>query len=224
MTNSKKLAQNVQAVAERLRIAAVWNGSRDAVDVCKDHYLYEILCYFHIAKDAKMGFHILISGRTDMLKDGSSVARWPKKPGKKSNFSFLRLRAKNQKNESFQLCPGIEVIDKHGKTRAPDANLLCQNAPDQPKHEHLRACWDAKYSIKPTSPVSDVAVSDFVYTFKMFEAPVIPAEWSTSVSGSPFVRSGIVTNAGKSSEPDAALMEFGITEISHFPDAPTTRP
>jgi hypothetical protein len=165
VTNSKKLAASVQAVAEQLKIAAVWNGSRESVDGAKDNYVYEILCYLHIAKAAKSGFNLQIGGRTERLRDGTSVARWPKKPGKKLNFSYFRLFEKSQPAESFQLCPGVKIADKHGKYRAPDVNLLSGGALDPPDYGQLQACWDAKYSIKPGVPVPDVAVSDFGYTF-----------------------------------------------------------
>lgn len=224
MTTSKKLVRSVQAVAAKLQLAGVWNGSRRAVDASKDHYVYELLCYFHIAEAAKVAFTLRLAGRVDSPRNGSLVARWPKKPGKKTNFSFLWLQDSNGPHGCFQLCPGIEIVDKHGKTRAPDGNLLCKDAPNEPTYEHLRACWDAKYSEKLGSSVPDTAVSDFVYTFHQLGAPLTPAEWSGALKGSAFAGPGLITNVGKSSERDAALREAGISETYNFPDAPKTRP
>jgi hypothetical protein len=205
-------------------VAGVWNGSHQAVDANKDHYVYELLCYFHIAEAARVAFTLRLAGRLGSPRDGAPVARWPKKPGKKTNFSFLCLHEINGYRQRFQLCPGIEVQDKHGKSRAPDGNLLCGDAPDEPTYKHLHACWDAKYSERPGSSIPDTAVSDFAYTFHQLGPPLTPGEWSGPLKGSAFARSGLLTNVGKSSERDDALKEAGISETCNFPDDPKTRP
>lgn len=222
MSDAKRIARDLRAAAARLKRAAVWKGSGLAVDAKNDSYVFELLCYFNVALAAKQNFAISVDGKTKSGKDGKLAALWPKSPGLKENFSFLRL--KSSAGVEYQLCPGIKIKDKHGKLRAPDVNLLGGSANSHPSCPDLLACWDAKYSEYTTSPLSDQAVSDFIYTYQQLGKPTPPSNWRTLVSGEPYQRSGVLTNAQPSSEPDGALAENGLAETSGFPHSPQTRP
>ena len=224
MANPKSLVRALREVAEKLGKAAVWNGSGLAVDAKRDNYVFELLCYFTlgvIAADA--GYALQIEGTTAGWR-GKVVARWPKGPGFKKKFSYLKLTSLSGSGPGFQLCPGIEIVDKHGKARAPDINLLNENASMTPGYADLLGCWDAKYSTHASSPLRDEAVADFIHTHQQLGSPIPPPWWVAVVKKPPYLRSGILTNAQPSSERNGALAENSITETSNFPWSPATRP
>jgi hypothetical protein len=222
MNDARRIARELREAAARLKSAAVWKGSDLAVDAAKDSYVFELLCYFNVALAAKERFAVSLDGKLESRKGGKFVARWPKSPGHKGNFSYLRL--KSEAGNEYQLCPGIEIEDKHGKSRAPDVNLLAGSAGSSPSYRDLLACWDAKYSENTAAPLADQAVADFIYTYQQLGKPELPAAWRSLVRGAPYERSGIFTNAQRSSERDEAFAENGLAETSGFPHSPRTRP
>lgn len=222
-TSTSMVAQLKRAAAE-LKKAAKWNGSSLAVDANSDGYVYELLCYFHVALAAKHCFGIQVAGYITKVPGKRVVARWPKSPGMKKNFSFLQLIDSHSKSIGFQLCPGIKITDKHGKKRAPDINLLSSNAPHQPTYKDLLACWDAKHRSNPLVRLSDAEVSDFIYTYQQLGQPAPPTSWSANLASSTYSKSGLFTNGDKSTELDKALSENGISETHNFPAKPVTRP
>lgn len=224
MKTSTSMVAKLKAAAAELKKAAKWNGSRLAVDANSDNYVYELLCYFHVALAAKDCFDIQVAGYIVNGPRKKRVATWPKSPGMKQNFSFLQLTEAHTQNASFQLCPGIKVTDKNGKKRAPDINLLSGNAPDQPTHQNLLACWDAKHRSNPLVRLSDTDVSDFVYTYQQLGQPTPPASWTANLANPTYSKSGLFTNGNESTELDKALDEYGISETNNFPAKPVTRP
>jgi hypothetical protein len=224
MNKSRQLASALKVISKNLKLAAVWNTSKDAVDGYSSDYLYENLCLLSAAAAVKGAFTLSLDGKVVVDVKGRTIALWPKKPGHKTNFSYFVLSASHAHVESFQLCPGIRVTDIHGKDRAPDVNLLEGDAPDVPSHFHLKACWDAKYSTNETRRLPDNEVSDFIHTFRQLGAPVAPGSWKAAVTVPAFAVSGLVTNGAWSTEPDATLAASGLTETAEFPDRAKTRP
>lgn len=223
MTPSMAMAVRLKSVAKKIKQAAKWHGSGLAVDSKTDDYVYELLCYFQVALAAQKIFSIEVAGA--IKKPGkSSEARWPKKPGMKKNFSYFNLLDCKTNTVQFQLCPGINIEDLHGKLRAPDINLLRAGASIDPTHIELLACWDAKHTSNPTSRLPDTAVSDFVYTFQQLGAPTPPMAWTGSMSNAAYLRSGLLTNGNMSTEPDSALNAHSVSETYFFPTKPVTRP
>jgi hypothetical protein len=223
MTTARELAASLKEVATRLKTAAVWNGTGLAVDAKTDDYVYELLCYFKAATAATAGFRLEIAGAVDKAKSGKVAARWPRKPGLKANFSYIRLL--NGQQEEFQLCPGIRVTDIHGKDRAPDISLQVAGAPAKPTHSHLVGVWDAKHTANEGSRVPDVAVADFAYTFQQLGNPVPPSTWLSAVKPKEWRCSGVLTNGNESTELTAALAASGISETCRYPSAmAATRP
>jgi hypothetical protein len=224
MTDARAIVRQLGKVATELRRAAVWNGSNLAVDTASDDFLFELLCFFHIAMRASSGFDIGVAGKIVLTSGGKKAARWPRKPGKKENFSYLQLSSRLARSAGFQLCPGIKVTDVHGKDRASDVNLLDGDAPPSPTHSHLRACWDAKYTARADSKLPDTAVSDFIFTYMELGKPTPPATWLSKVSAPECRTSGLLTNGRSSTERDAALLAYGVSETHKFPGHPVTRP
>jgi hypothetical protein len=225
MTKSAELAQQFQEIANRLKEAAVWNGSIAAVDAEVDSYVYELLCYFRVALAAKLAFKLKISGEVAIDRKGVSTALWPRGPALKKNFSYIALTPISKSATSFQLCPGIEIEDKHGKGRSPDINLLSHDAPDSPGWKSLHGCWDAKYTKNSKKRLPDTAISDFSYTYQHLGSPIMPHSWSSSVvQQKEFQKSGVLTNGLQSTERDSALIETGISETAGFPLNSQTRP
>ena len=226
MSTALDLVRNLKQAAAKLKTAAVWNGTGLAVDAKRDDYIYELLCYFRAADAAGSGFGLKIAGATATTRNGRRAAKWPKKPGKKANFSYISLRDfKSGSHEQFQLCPGVKVTDIHGKARAPDISLLLAGAPAEPTCSHVAGVWDAKYTASEDARVPDVAVADFVYTFHQLGSPKPPPTWLGVVSNKEWRCSGVLTNGKESTEPTAALMASGISETSEYPSgAVATRP
>ena len=220
--NDLDLVRRVHQLGNALKRAAQWQGSSIEVDSAKDDFVYELLCYVSAALAAAIHF------KTELIlrphpKSKKMVPLFPKKPGHKKNFSLLLLRRPDSKVE-FELCPGIVVEDRHGKRRAPDINLLCANAPADPKHIHLCAMWDAKYVRDDSQRVADTAVSDFVVTFEELGGPTPPSNWSSVIGIQAFRASGIITNGCESTERVGMLKQRKICETHGFPKKPTTRP
>lgn len=213
------VVRQVRKIASALKQAAVWHGSALPVDATKADYLYELRCYFLAANAARKDFVVKHHGS----KKSPKHARWPKKPGKKANFSFLMLKHKSAAAASYQLCPGITVTDIHGKGRAPDINLLTGGCSDEPTYAELLGCWDAKYVSDPKARVPDTCISDFVYTVEELGGPTPPSHW-VAATGVEFALPGILTNGDQSTETDAALKKRGVSETSRYPDQPHTRP
>lgn len=224
MSSSKLLVRQIRQLGSDLKKAARWHGSMEPVDVVKDDYLYELCCFFKLALASSSQFEIKLAGKTIDYK-GELAARWPKKPGHKKNFSYLSLVDAANTQEAFQLCPGINIEDKHKKLRAPDITLLKAGTRESPICADVHAIWDAKYTIRNSSKLPDSAVADFIFTYQQFESPKTPRSWTNKVTNMEWKKSGLITNADASTEPDAVLMEYGISETSNFPDGPLkTRP
>ncbi|CAM8637063.1 hypothetical protein MCEZEM1_00069 [Comamonadaceae bacterium] len=223
MSSTKPFVDRLKKVSELLEKAATWNGSGLAVDAKSDDFVYELMCYFHIAVCASGAYSCSIGGNVHAPAKGKKKAKWPKKPALKENFSYISLSEPIDGSEAFQLCPGIEVSDKHGKARAPDVNLLGAGAPDRPSFGDLHACWDAKHTNRDGSRLPDTAVSDFAFTYQQLGRPCPPATWTRRVTDVVCKKSGLLTNGNESTEPLAVLQSYGIAETSFFPLSPVTR-
>lgn len=223
MSSTKLFVDRLKKVSALLEQAATWNGSGLAVDAKADDYVYELMCYFHIAVCASGAYSCSIKGKVDAPAKGKTRARWPQKPALKENFSYISLSAPIGGSEAFQLCPGIMVSDKHGKARAPDVNLLKAGAPDRPSYQDLHACWDAKHTNRDGSRLPDTAVSDFAFTYQQLGSPCPPATWTGGVTDVVCKKSGLLTNGNESTEPLAVLQSYGIAETCFFPLSPVTR-
>jgi len=163
------LVLRIRGLGDALKRAARWQGSPIAVDGAKDDFVYELLCYFTVAVASANHFKVALTLRKHPTT-GKLAPLFPKKPGRKKNFSFLALTEASGQ-PGFELCPGIFITDRHGKRRAPDINLLCAAAAIDPAHTDLCAIWDAKYVYDETKRLADTAVSDFVYTFEELGYP-----------------------------------------------------
>jgi hypothetical protein len=216
------LVRRVRQLGSALQRAARWQGSSIEVDGAKDDFVYELLCYVSAAVAATSHFTVALVLRPHP-KLKHMVPLFPRKPGCKKNFSLLLLKGSGGQIQ-FELCPGIFVEDRHGKRRAPDINLLCANAGEEPGHLHLRAMWDAKYVQDETQRLADTAVSDFVVTFEEFGSPAAPVSWSKIIGIKAFTESGLITNGCPSTERPAMLKQRKVYETSGFPKKPSTRP
>ncbi|MBY0264963.1 MAG: hypothetical protein K2W84_01035 [Burkholderiales bacterium] len=231
--SKKEMLRGIKAYADALARAGRWGGqSARPVNLKNDYYVYELLCFFKIASEVKSKFIVELSGNYEkkiggVRGGGGSIemhALWPMGPANKSNFSFFCLTEKSDQNFIYQLCPGTNVEDMHGKLRAPDISLQKGDAPMNPTFNDVIACWDAKHSIHVGNTLPDTAVSDFAYTVAQFGKPVPPAKWTSLVKLPALRCSGLLTNGEWSTEPDAALAAAGIAETKNFPDEPLTRP
>ena len=217
---SKQLVSKLKAAAKRLRAAAQWQGSLQDVDSDQNPYIYELLCYFSLALQTHQHFKLKIVPRPHP-KTHAPAALWPRGPAKKVNFSYVCLHNTADQCQ-YELCPGIDVIDRFGQPRAADINLLIPNGPPHPTFQHLCAIWEAKHRQR-NRRLSGPEVSDFIVTFEAQGKPSLPASWQ-QIMPPTFQRSGILTNGKHSTETDRHLQERQISETSAFPDAPVTRP
>jgi hypothetical protein len=223
VTSTKPIVDRLKKLSASLKTAATWNGSGLAVDAIEDDYIYELMCYFHMAVCASGAYGCSIKGKVDAPSKKKKKARWPKKPALKENYSYISLSLPNVGTEAFQLCPGIFVEDKNGKARAPDINLLKPAAPDKPSYQDLLACWDAKHTSREGTRLPDTAVSDFAFTYQQLGSPTPPASWVSSIADVICHKSGLLTNGDESTEPLAVLQAYGIAETNFFPLLSITR-
>lgn len=218
------MIDHLKNVSRKLKKAANWNGTTLHVDAKCDSFVYELTCYFRAATSVSNSYGVQVAGKLLRSGSGHVKARWPMGPGKKSNFSFLHILDDSNGTVAYQLCPGVNVADRHGKDRAVDINLLKHSTGDNPKYRDLLGVWDAKHSIKPSSRLPDSAVSDFVFTFEQLGSPQCPTDWSAASAETAFRSSGLLTNAKASTEPDATLVARSVSETAQYPDRPKTRP
>jgi len=221
--DSLELIRRVRKATKALRRASSWNGSWQKVDAESDDFVYEHLCYLKATLMAEPSFRLKVVTRPHRTT-GKPTALWPRKPGKKSTFSYFLLSSRVNNANVFQLCPGIRIGDKDGKYRAPDINLLKGNCSDSPSHSDLLGIWDAKYLSKKGASLPDTQVSDFVFTFEQLGSPNPPSAWCAAVGAPVFQGSGLITNGEFSTERNATLAQRQVRETKTYPDNPETRP
>jgi hypothetical protein len=223
MNRTVTLVRQLSELSKQLKRAAVWNGSRLHVDATAQPYMYELLCFFHVALQAHASFGLRIVGAAPM-PNGKKKAKWPRAPGHKSNHSYISLINGKGGAEAFQLCPGIKVLDQYKTHRAPDVSLLAAGTPATPQYPHLLGCWDAKYTSRAGSSLPGPQIADFIVTYRSLGEPQMPASWKSKVSSTWCKRSGVLTNAVQSGENDAFLKANKVGETSLFPQQPIVRP
>ncbi|WP_420955676.1 hypothetical protein ACNSZH_04130 [Burkholderia gladioli] len=151
-------------------------------------------------------------------------AVWPKGPALKCNFSYARITPKAGGAHQYDLNPGIKISDRYGKLRAPDISITEKTGDATPAFGQVTAIWDAKFSERAGSPIGDTNVSDFLYTAQQLGFPRVPPGPFHGVGGGVYARSGLITNAQPSSEPDQVYVDHGMHEVSGFPLAIAMRP
>jgi hypothetical protein len=218
-----KLIGEVRAAAKKLRLASLWRGTWEEVDVKNDYFVYEHLCFLKAVLAAVSAYEINVVPRHHK-KLGKPIVSWPRGPGRKDRYSYFDLARKSKPHDGFQLCPGIKVKDLHGIERAPDINLLRKGATDSPTHADLHAMWDAKHVDSDFKRLAGKDVFDFIVNFEELGCPATPSSWSAAVTTQAFTSSGLLTNGRPSTEPDSLLMKRKIFETATFPRKPVTRP
>lgn len=190
------------------------SGNR-ATDVVFE--VYVDLCVLLEIRDA--GWTIAVQNQPG----GNNALRIPMKPGAKANFPYFKA---SRNGSVFQVCFGTNLACKTGDTYAPDISFQHGAASLTPTFMDLEFCFDQKYSEKAKlSRDVVVAFGGYVNTLCAKNAKTKLAPFK---SKSVFVnRHSIVTNTKQCSLASAALVSFGITEISVFyPQsvAPVRRP
>jgi hypothetical protein len=216
------IIEQVKTVSQKLRRACRWAGSMADVDADEDDFLYEILCYLTLAKES-LAAHELILVARPLSSKVKPVARWPRKPGKKQNFSYLKLHDASIGTHIYDLCPGIRIVDREHKERSPDVSLTVPTGDTTPEYHHVRGVWDAKFRLNAAHRIDDTEVSDFVFTFWQFGKPSVPVSFQATVPAE-FRRAGLLSNGVDSTERDETLIAWEIQETTNYPLLPKTRP
>ncbi|WP_186053838.1 hypothetical protein [Burkholderia gladioli] len=210
------LLKRLRAVKHTLADAAVWS-THAAVDTGQDSYVFEFLCFLNLCAELEVGHELEVVTR-------KKKAVWPKGPALKCNFSYARITPKAGGTHEYDLNPGIKISDRYGKLRAPDISITEKTGDATPAFGQVTAIWDAKFSERAGSPIGDTNVSDFLYTAQQLGFPRVPPGPFHGVGGGVYARSGLITNAQPSSEPDQVYVDHGMHEVSGFPLAIAMRP
>ncbi|KKJ04064.1 hypothetical protein [Burkholderia gladioli] len=210
------LLKRLRAVKHTLADAAVWS-THAAVDTDQDSYVFEFLCFLNLCAELEVGHELEVVTR-------KKKAVWPKGPALKCNFSYARITPKAGGTHEYDLNPGIKISDRYGKLRAPDFSITEKTGDATPAFGQVTAIWDAKFSERAGSPIGDTNVSDFLYTAQQLGFPRVPPGPFCGVGGGVYARSGLITNAQPSSEPDQVYVDHGMHEVSGFPLAIAMRP
>ncbi|MBU9685551.1 hypothetical protein KTF56_21955 [Burkholderia gladioli] len=210
------LLKRLRAVKHTLADAAVWS-THAAVDTGQDSYVFEFLCFLNLCAELEAGHELEVVTR-------KKKAVWPKGPALKCNFSYARITPKAGGAHEYDLNPGIKISDRYGKLRAPDISITEKTGDATPAFGQVTAIWDAKFSERAGSPIGDTNVSDFLYTAQQLGFPRVPPGPFRGVGGGVYARSGLITNAQPSSEPDQVYVDHGMHEVSGFPLAIAMRP
>ncbi|WP_186264103.1 hypothetical protein [Burkholderia gladioli] len=210
------LLKRLRAVKHTLADAAVWS-THAAVDTDQDSYVFEFLCFLNLCAELEAGHELEVVTR-------KKKAVWPKGPALKCNFSYARITPKAGGTHEYDLNPGIKISDRYGKLRAPDISITEKTGDATPAFGQVTAIWDAKFSERAGSPIGDTNVSDFLYTAQQLGFPRVPPGPFCGVGGGVYARSGLITNAQPSSEPDQVYVDHGMHEVSGFPLAIAMRP
>ncbi|ATF88737.1 hypothetical protein [Burkholderia gladioli] len=210
------LLKRLRAVKHTLADAAVWS-THAAVDTGQDSYVFEFLCFLNLCAELEVGHELEVVTR-------KKKAVWPKGPALKCNFSYARITPKAGGTHEYDLNPGIKISDRYGKLRAPDISITEKTGDATPAFGQVTAIWDAKFSERAGSPIGDTNVSDFLYTAQQLGFPRVPPGPFCGVGGGVYARSGLITNAQPSSEPDQVYVDHGMHEVSGFPLAIAMRP
>lgn len=210
------LLKRLRAVKHTLADAAVWS-THAAVDTDQDSYVFEFLCFLNLCAELEVGHELEVVTR-------KKKAVWPKGPALKCNFSYARITPKAGGAHEYDLNPGIKISDRYGKLRAPDISITERTGDTTPAFGQVTAIWDAKFSERAGSPIGDTNVSDFLYTAQQLGFPRVPPGPFRGVGGGVYARSGLITNAQPSSEPDQVYVDHGMHEVSGFPLAIAMRP
>ncbi|WP_186036642.1 hypothetical protein [Burkholderia gladioli] len=210
------LLKRLRAVKHTLADAAVWS-THAAVDTDQDSYVFEFLCFLNLCAELEAGHELEVVTR-------KKKAVWPKGPALKCNFSYARITPKAGGAHEYDLNPGIKISDRYGKLRAPDISITEKTGDATPAFGQVTAIWDAKFSERAGSPIGDTNVSDFLYTAQQLGFPRVPPGPFCGVGGGVYARSGLITNAQPSSEPDQVYVDHGMHEVSGFPLAIAMRP
>ncbi|WP_186097209.1 hypothetical protein [Burkholderia gladioli] len=210
------LLKRLRAVKHTLADAAVWS-THAAVDTDQDSYVFEFLCFLNLCAELEVGHELEVVTR-------KKKAVWPKGPALKCNFSYARITPKAGGTYEYDLNPGIKISDRYGKLRAPDISITEKTGDATPAFGQVTAIWDAKFSERAGSPIGDTNVSDFLYTAQQLGFPRVPPGPFCGVGGGVYARSGLITNAQPSSEPDQVYVDHGMHEVSGFPLAIAMRP
>jgi hypothetical protein len=210
------LLKRLRAVKHTLADAAVWS-THAAVDTGQDSYVFEFLCFLNLCAELEAGHELEVVTR-------KKKAVWPKGPALKCNFSYARITPKAGGAHEYDLNPGIKISDRYGKLRAPDISITEKTGDATPAFGQVTAIWDAKFSERAGSPIGDTNVSDFLYTAQQLGFPRVPPGPFHGVGGGVYARSGLITNAQPSSEPDQVYVDHGMHEVSGFPLAIAMRP
>ncbi|NBI46366.1 hypothetical protein EON00_11975 [Burkholderia sp. ISTR5] len=187
------------------------------MDTDQDSYVFEFLCFLNLCAELEVGHELEVVTR-------KKKAVWPKGPALKCNFSYARITPKAGGAHEYDLNPGIKISDRYGKLRAPDISITERTGDATPAFGQITAIWDAKFSERAGSPIGDTNVSDFLYTAQQLGFPRAPPGPFRGVGGGVYARSGLITNAQPSSEPDQVYVDHGMHEVSGFPLAIAMRP
>lgn len=198
--------------------AAEWVASQPQIEEGKDNYLFEFLCYVRLLLAAQRRFSL------EFVKIGK-VCRWPKAPALKSNYSYVKLLAKNDNTCVWHACTGTKIDDIHQKPRAPDISIQRPESGDNPTFKYVQAIWDAKFHKSEQDRISDADFAKFRHFMLQLDVPKpAPKDGLVDLGSDIFSVSALLTNGDYSTENDKTLINCGFSEVRYVLFTPEQRP
>ncbi len=160
------LYKDINDYALRIKSAAKWNGSNEAVThVYKNHkdfnvesnYVYEFYVLVRILESLTSSYKL------EYIPDKRNKHQFPKAAGNKENYPFfVAYNLKDAKTIIFQICAGTKIINKYENDIYPDISFQNANADMCLTERDIMFIIDAKHKKRKRDRVTTDDVKVFV--------------------------------------------------------------
>jgi hypothetical protein len=161
-------------------------------------------------------------GWTITAEPRAGRVRLVRAPARKSTGSVFHIEKAPRK---FQITQGTKVSDRHGEPRAPDICLQRGTASDSPTHHDVLAIWDAKLrghsGLVTEERISDPEFRSFVMIRAWLAPPRPPNDEPLADWPEAFRVCALISNGLRPTEPEAVLIEAGVSIVEQFGDEHT---
>jgi hypothetical protein len=208
----------IKDYAVRLRSAAKWHHSHDAVEhvfksdqVDEDDYVYEFYVLVQVLASLQNSYH---------LKYEHAHARakvFPKGHSLKRNYPYFTARNISEESKIvFQICPGTRVTNCHNHHIHPDISFQKPSSTFEPTGKDLIMVLDAKHKKRANARVTTDDVKVFVLDLIEYQLDCegISIRFDHPCQG--LLRSAIITNGLPHLDDDPLLIARNALIIYNF--------
>jgi hypothetical protein len=210
-----KLARSIKNYAKRLDSAARWHKSKLAVSHAlssdeEGDYVYEFFVLLSILDNLTKSYKLRYK------PDPFNRHHFPKASASKRNYPYFTAHQSGDDQETFQICPGTEVVNKFGHSIHPDISFQKAKTGENPTSVDLIMIIDAKHKLDEATRITGDDVKVFAIDVKNFEIPNHVYSISFVAPLDVIDKCAIVTNAKPHLDSDGMLAEYGCIIIYDF--------